>query len=168
MTYKIAGVLALAWACLTLVGRLAAEDVVAPDMAAKVVDVSEMNVAPDGAVCGSVVNRSDHPVRDIHMVIRHQWLWNDERHPGKNYPGTSERVTIAEELAPGAQADFNDCAAKPFARRSDGRFKTTVEVIGYSEVGGEAPVAASSMSTLPAFESATYSLPPTTASAPTT
>ncbi|HVM95986.1 MAG TPA: hypothetical protein VMT89_06335, partial [Candidatus Acidoferrales bacterium] len=123
---------------------VAAKDVVAPDVASKAVDVSQTNVAADGTVCGSIANHSDHPVRDIQLVVRHQWLWNNERHPGKNYPGRAETINVADEIAPGAEAPFNYCAGKPLPQRSDGHFKTSVEVVGFTEVGGEPPAAASS------------------------
>lgn len=111
------------------------QDVVPAALAADTIAVGESDISPDGAVCGTLVNKSGHAVRDVQLMVRHRWLWADERHPGKDNPGSSSRITVAEEIPPGGSVPFNHCEAQPLPRRSDGYFKTSVEVIGFTEVG---------------------------------
>lgn len=90
--------------------------------------------AKDGSVSGTVVNNASKTVRDVKLLVRQEWLWNDERHPGSDSPGRTLPFTLRQDIAPHASASFT-FQTPPLARRSDGRFVTTVEVTGFSEVG---------------------------------
>ena len=90
--------------------------------------------AKDRSVSGTVVNNASKTVRDVELLVRQEWLWNDERHPGTDSPGRTLPFTLRQDIAPHASASFT-FQTPPLARRSDGRFVTTVEVTGFSEVG---------------------------------
>ncbi len=99
-------------------------------------DVVVRDVNPQGdRLSGVVVNRSRWPVRDVRLLIRHTWLWNNERHPGADSPGRASFYTTSGTIPPGESAPFEYRSVDPSPSRPDGHFKTEVEVVGYTEVG---------------------------------
>ena len=54
------------------------------DQAAQVVTIRNLTV---GVVSGELVNRSARQLRDVQLLIRYVWLWNDEFHPGQDELG---------------------------------------------------------------------------------
>lgn len=101
--------------------------------ATRVVTVGEYKVL-DGEVSGEVWNRSPHLLRDVQLLIRYTWLWDDERHPGKTDPGTSTYYTLPKEIAPGARLPFTFSPIPPLSKVDAGRFQTTVSIAGYTQV----------------------------------
>jgi hypothetical protein len=91
-------------------------------------------IAKNGSVSGTVVNSSSKTVRDVQLLVRQEWLWSDELHPGTDSPGRTLPLTLGRDIAPHASASFI-FQTPPSAPRSDGRFVTTVEVTGFREVG---------------------------------
>jgi hypothetical protein len=85
-------------------------------------------------ISGTVINNSNKTVRDVGFRIRQEWLWNDELHPGPDSPGRTVPFTLHQEIAPHATAAFT-IEISPLAPRSDGRFVTTLEITGFTEVG---------------------------------
>ncbi len=104
----------------------AAEDVVVRDVTAR-----------SDRLSGLVVNQSRWPVRDVRLLIRHTWLWDNERHPGTDSPGRTSFYTVSVTIPPGESAPFEYRSTDPPPSRSDGHFNTEVEVVGYTEVGGD-------------------------------
>jgi hypothetical protein len=99
-------------------------------------DVIVRNVAvDDGVVTGIVENRSSLTVRDVRLLIRHTWLWKNERDPGENNPGRADYHTITDDIPPGQITTFTYRPLPPLPVRTDGRFDTSVEVVGFVEVG---------------------------------
>ena len=107
--------------------------VVAATAAESPVAVREVTTA-DGVVEGVLTNRSTRLVRDVRLLVRHTWLWAREHSPGETSPGRATYVTVPEAIPPGGEIRFRH-RAEPLAERPDGHFKTTVEVVGYTEVG---------------------------------
>ncbi|HVO23695.1 MAG TPA: hypothetical protein VMW56_08710 [Candidatus Margulisiibacteriota bacterium] len=112
----------------------AAEAPVSPQEAGQVVAVTDLNVE-SGIVSASLVNRSPHEVRDVRLLIRHAWVWRDERHPGKDTPGTAEYYIVHNTIPPGQSLRITQTPSPPLPQRSDGHFETSVEVAGFEEVG---------------------------------
>jgi hypothetical protein len=99
----------------------------------------------DGSLSGVIANRSGEPVRDIQLLIEHSWLWADEFHPGESGPGRARYVTVPTLLPPDKSVEFRYQPVPPLPYRSDGRFETTAEVVGfdritYVTVPGDRPV----------------------------
>jgi hypothetical protein len=90
--------------------------------------------ARESSVAGTVVNNSSKTLRNVELLVRQEWLWNDELHPGDDSPGRTLSFTLRQDIAPHGSASFS-FQTPPLARRSDGRFVVTVEVTGFSEVG---------------------------------
>jgi len=113
----------------------AATAIVVPSSEASQKIVIQSVLIKDGSVIsGTVINNSNKAVRDVGFRVRQEWLWNDELHPGTDSPGRTLSFTLRQDIAPHASASFS-FQTPLLAQRSDGRFVTTVEVTGFSEVG---------------------------------
>ena len=112
----------------------AAADAVVPreELSQKVV-VRDLVVGDDGAVSGVLANTSGHRVQEVRLLIRYEWLWRDEFHPGSDSPGTASYYVVPEEIPPGGTVSFSYRPDPPLPRRSDGTFQTAVEVDGLLE-----------------------------------
>jgi hypothetical protein len=108
-------------------------EIVSPRQASQVVAVTEVKTR-GSSVSGLLVNKSPEVVRDPQLLIRQSWLWNKEFHPGDDSPGRAEFYTVNAEIPPHGQTSFSYDTA-PLPRRTDGHFKTTVQVTGFTEVG---------------------------------
>jgi len=107
----------------------------APSLAvAEAVVVRNLTVT-DGTVSGDLVNTSPRLVRDVRLLIRHTWLWTSEQSPGEESPGRAAYSTVREDIPPGGSRSFTARANPPLPVRSDGRFETSVEVVGFTEIG---------------------------------
>ena len=49
--------------------------------------IIENVTASDSSVGGTVVNNSSKTFRNVVLLIRQDWLWNDERNPAPDSPG---------------------------------------------------------------------------------
>jgi len=93
--------------------------------------------AQDNMVLGELRNTSSHRVRDVELLIRHIWHWNNEFRPGANPPGAADYYTISTEIPSGATARFTYRVPSPLPARSDGYFETVVTVAGFTEIKEE-------------------------------
>ena len=96
--------------------------------------VRDVKVRGD-VVSGVLVNNSHRVLHEVRLLIRHTWLWHNERHPGNDNPGRADYYTLSTDVAAGAEQSFTYTINPPLPQRSDGRFVTTVEVVGFIEVG---------------------------------
>ena len=104
-----------------------------PEEIKRIVTIEKPSVQ-DGTVSGEVHNLSSRTVRDVQLFIRHTWLWDNERHPGKVDPGTSTFQTLQQEIPPGGTARFSFTQSPPLAKAAGGHFVTTVSVAGFTEI----------------------------------
>ena len=88
----------------------------------------------EGVVAGEIFNRSPHIIREVQLLIRNTWLWNEEFKPGNDDPGTSIYYNLPKEIPPGGRVPFNYSPSPPLPKASGGRFETTVAIAGYAEV----------------------------------
>jgi len=80
-----------------------------------------------------VVNGSRAELRDVQIAVRREYRWRNEFHPGDDNPGWSAVLALRESIPPGGSVTFTYPGS--FAEtRSDGDFRTSVEVIGYTEI----------------------------------
>jgi len=118
---------------LPLHGAAATSAVVPASEAARTIVINDLRVQ-EGSVSGTIVNKSSATVRGVELLLQQAWLWNDERHPGTDSPGRTLPFTLGADFAPHTSAPFT-FQIPPLAQRSDGRFVTTMEVTGFTEVG---------------------------------
>jgi len=110
-----------------------------------VLSVSEAPHAPavlnvemrDNVMTGEIVNHSFHRVRDVELLIRHIWHWNNEFRPGANPPGAADYYTVSAELPSGGSERFTYRLPSPLPVRADGYFETVVTVAGFTEIKEE-------------------------------
>ena len=107
--------------------------VVPPQEMSRTIDVRDVRMNGD-EVSGKVVNNSDKPVRDVQLLIKYVWLWNNERNPGTDSPGRAVYQTLPGELAPGESREFTYRPEEPLAHRRDGRYNPSVQVAAVVEV----------------------------------
>lgn len=103
------------------------------DQAMTSVAVRDIKVEDHG-VSGEVVNRSPHPVRDVELLVRYMWRWNDEFNPGREAPGRAVYVKVGKEIRPGKSAPFAYRPSTALPDRTDGHFEIDVSVAGFTEV----------------------------------
>lgn len=111
------------------------ERVVPSERVAESVALRDVRVEGD-VVSGVLTNRSGEVLRDVQLLIKHDWLWKNEFRPGEDNPGRAVYYTVPGEILPGGQTTFTYRADPPLPARSDGRFNTSVEVVGFVEVSG--------------------------------
>jgi hypothetical protein len=112
----------------------ASETMVSGADVSRTVSVRDVTVKGN-TVTGTLVNHSSRTLRDVELLIRHEWLWKDEQHPGAESPSTAAYHTVHEELPPNGSVHFTYSASWPPTQRTDGHFDTSVQVIGFVEVG---------------------------------
>ncbi len=130
---SVLGTLAVLLCASAVQGR--SERVLSSHDASAVVVVAD-TAAEDSAVSGVLLNKSQHPIRDVALMIRYQWFWKNEFHPGSDNPGRATLYSVRGEIAPGGRMPFTYQVTPPLPSRTDGYFRTSVEVVGFSEVGG--------------------------------
>ena len=99
----------------------------------RIVSVDKVSVS-DIAVSGEVINHSRNAVRDVQLLIRYIWLWDNETKPGRNDPSVSFYYNLPGEIPPGGRASFTFKPSQPLARTSGGHFDTIASIAGFSEV----------------------------------
>jgi len=113
--------------------------------AVSVLSVSEALHAPtvlnvemrDNVMTGEIVNHSSHRVRDVELLIRHIWHWNNEFRAGANPPGAADYYTVTAEIPSGATELITYRVLSLLPARSDGYFETVVTVAGFTEIKEE-------------------------------
>ena len=100
---------------------------------ARIVSVERVSVS-DGSVSGEVINQSKNTLRDVQLLIRYIWLWDNETKPGRNDPSISFYYNLPGEIPPGGRASFTFKPAQPVAKVSGGHFETSASIAGFSEV----------------------------------
>src|SRR5262249_35541516 len=133
MVIRISVIGALLSSLILPVHGFAGTGTVVPSSEASQEIVIQHVAARDGSDSGTIVNNSSQTVRDVQLLVRQEWLWNDEFHPATDSPGRTLRVTQRPDIPPHASASFV-FQTPPFDRRSDGQLVTAVDVIGFAEV----------------------------------
>jgi hypothetical protein len=110
------------------------QTVASQEQAGEVLAIVKVTVQ-DGTVSGEIRNRSKNTVRDVQLFIRYTWLWDDERHPGKDDPSVAFYPTLTGEIASGGALPFKFTPSPSLPKRSDGKFiGPSVTVAGFAQV----------------------------------
>jgi hypothetical protein len=110
------------------------QNVRAREEIAQILPIENLTVSPDDAASGEVVNRSRSIMRDVQILIRHEWLWANEFKPGKDDPSRATYVTLPQEIPPGGRLPFSYKPSPPLPKAAGGRFITSVAIAGLTEV----------------------------------
>jgi len=132
---SLTGIIVLSMGAMLLTTPLPgwSQSVRARDETARIVTIEKITVA-DSVVSGEVFNRSSNNVRDVQLLIRYTWLWDNETKPGKDDPGTSTYYTLPKEIAPGVRLPFSFKPSPPLPQVTGGHFETSVAIAGFTEV----------------------------------
>jgi hypothetical protein len=87
----------------------------------------------DNVITGEIVNQLPDRVRDVELLIRQIWHWDNELRPGANPPGEAVYHVVAAEIPSGAIERFT-YELSPLPYRSDGYFETVVTVASFNEI----------------------------------
>ncbi len=112
----------------------ATDTLIADEQPSRVIEVRDV-VAHHGIVSGVLVNRSRKLLRDVRLIVHHNWLWKNEKKPGDDSPGRVDYYTVRSAIPPGQSVEFTYRPEPPLPERDDGHFETTVEAVGWTEVG---------------------------------
>lgn len=100
--------------------------------------VSIRNVQVQGLeVRGEIVNHTADTVISAELLVRHGWLWADERHPGTDDPGWVDIYPLNVNIPPGDSAPFHVNSSRPAPQRSDGMLQTDVSISRFETVPGD-------------------------------
>lgn len=109
-------------------------EVISQERAGETVRLSDVAVLDDGSIHGLIVNDSDSFVQNVRLYVRHTWWWRNERNPGEDNPSRGKLFRVREQIAPRGTLPFTYHPEPPLPKRRDGRFETSVEILGFSEV----------------------------------
>lgn len=100
--------------------------------------VRDVNEQPGGTLTGVLVNKSEEPISNVRLLIRHTFLWARERKPKEPEENPSRAVFYDLDVTVPASGaiPFLYRPEPPLADRSDGRFESFVEVVSFHAVGG--------------------------------
>jgi hypothetical protein len=99
-------------------------------------DVSvEDVVASPSSVQGRLANRQDGELRDVRILVTHAFHWADEMNPGVDNPSRTDVFTIPGPIGPRGSLTFEEKLVPPLPARADGHYVTSVEVLGFTQVG---------------------------------
>jgi hypothetical protein len=113
---------------------LAAQTLRSKEEVARIVTLEKLSVKEDGTVSGEVRNRSPHVLRDVEILARYTWLWDNEFHPGSNDPGATYIYKLPQEIPANGSVPITFAPSPPLAKQSGGRFVTSVYIAGFTEV----------------------------------
>jgi hypothetical protein len=85
-----------------------------------------------GGVSGVVRNRTRYRLKSVQLLIRYNWLWYDEQHPGEDSPARAFVYTLVDEIPGNGELPFNYQPDTPLSQRPDGRYVPSVIVTGYT------------------------------------
>lgn len=98
-----------------------------------ILSIEKIAVA-NGTVSGEIHNRGPYSVREVQLLVRYTWLWDDERNPGKIDPGTSTYHTLATEIRAGENLPFTFTPSPPLPKVLGGRYEISMTVAGFAQV----------------------------------
>jgi hypothetical protein len=113
--------------------RAIAATLISQEQVSQAVSIRNL-VVKDGVVSGELVNNSSRTLRDVQLLIRFTWLWNNEMHPGADSPGDAVYYTVEGDIPPGGSKPFTYRSASPLPSRPDGRYEIAVSVAGFAEI----------------------------------
>jgi hypothetical protein len=89
----------------------------------------------DELVSGVLVNLSDKVVRDVRLLVDRSWLWAHARHSSaaEDDPGQAAVHTVPGQIPPRGQLPFTYRGGRLLTQRPDGRFETSVSVVGFDQ-----------------------------------
>ncbi|MGH7894149.1 MAG: hypothetical protein ACREQL_05725 [Candidatus Binatia bacterium] len=95
---------------------------------ALLVEVRDVRIGA-AAVRGVLVNRTDGKLEDVRLLVQDTFSWTDELHPGADSPGRATYAVVHGPIPPRGEVAF-EIRREALPDRSEGRFETSVTVVG--------------------------------------
>ncbi len=98
-------------------------------------EVTVSNVqATESGLQGEIHNQTDATLIGAELLVRHRWLWADEKHPGTNDPSWFEIYPVNVTIPAGGTAPFSVQLNKASPQRSDGSFQIEVTMHRFATI----------------------------------
>lgn len=105
---------------------------VRPSEADATVGISDLEVGAT-SMSGNVNNKSSATLKEVHLVLRQEFRWKNEKNPGAESPGRALPFKIETRIAPNSSAPFK-FHFDPLPARTDGTFTSSLEVTGFTKL----------------------------------
>jgi uncharacterized protein (DUF58 family) len=112
----------------------AAQDLVTNWQLARSVDLRNVAAGPDGDISGTIVNRTNHEVRNVRLMIDYAWMWQNDFKPGEENPGRTVYVTAPAVIPPHGEGSFTYRPSPPLESSAAGHFIPTVHIVGFTQM----------------------------------
>ena len=128
--------LVIATSALVSTGPANAQDLVSNDEISRSVVIRQVKET-DGTVSGVLINKTLMPLTEVRLLIRHTFFWKKERSPSDESENPARAVffDVPGTIPPAGVVAFTYKPDPPLPERKDGRFKTSIEVVGFAESG---------------------------------
>ncbi len=113
---------------------VAAQQLVTNRELANSVDLRNIAASPDGDISATIVNHTNHEVRNVQLMIDYAWMWKNDFKPGQNNPGRTVYVTAPVTIPPHGEGSFTYRPSPPLESRSDGYFIPAVHIVGFTQM----------------------------------
>lgn len=124
---------AAAFAAVALCPSPSSADTVLTTQHAAGVSVSGVRASGPG-LQGEIHNQTDATLIGAELLVRHRWLWADERNPGTDDPGWVEVHPVNVTIPAGDAAPFSVQLSRIAPQRSDGTFQIEVSVHRFATI----------------------------------
>lgn len=127
---------AAAMLCLTagLTSSASAQDLITTPQLARSLRLHNVAAEPNGAVSGTILNRTGLTVRDVKLMIDYAWVWGNDFRPGEDSPGRTVYITAPAEIPPHGRGSFTYQPSPQLPSRADGHFVPSVHVVGFTQI----------------------------------
>jgi hypothetical protein len=114
------------------------QELVSPDDVSRALVVRNLQVSAE-SVSGVLINKTLLPLAEVRLLVRHTFLWKKERAPQtrEENPGRAVYFDVPGTIPAAGVVAFTYKPDPPLPDRPDGRFETTVEVVGFNVATGE-------------------------------
>ena len=101
---------------------------------ARSVDLDNVTARPEGAITGTIVNRTGLTVRNVKLMINYAWMWRNDFRPGPDSPGRTFYITAPADIPPHSQGSFIYQPSPPLESRTDGHYVPSVHIVGFTQM----------------------------------
>ncbi len=96
--------------------------------------LDDVDFSDSGTVSGVLINQTGDVLRDVRLLVRYDWRWQNERNPGEDSPARSVYFTVTTDVPALGTLPFRFSPTPALPIRSDGHFSPSVEVARYTQV----------------------------------
>jgi len=114
---------ALVWPCAQAANAADDLTLVPPNQMQNDVTV-HVREAAGGKISGIVTNNTGHRIKDPELLIRYDWIWENERQPGEDNPGWAASYVVPQEIGANESVSSPTILADPCRSATTGTFSS--------------------------------------------